>query len=394
MITEAGALDRIFAIATPLAPENIPVIHAHRRRAAAIVRSPIDLPRFDQSAMDGYAIRATDAASDLRVIDEQPAGRDRGLHVQQGEAVRIFTGAPIPRGATAVVMQEDVDRNGDRILVRDPDSVDDEFIRRAGGDLCAGQTILDVGDVLSPARLALLLSAGITDIAVHRRPRIGIITTGDELRPPGTNPAPGELIDSNGHMLAALVESEGPVESLLHAPDDPSSLAQTIESLDSADVIVISGGVSVGDHDPVHAALAMLGAERIFWKVDVKPGKPLLFARLGHRLIFGLPGNPVSSFVTAVLFLVPTLRRLGGALPNDAIPIRTQKRTACAISNPGSRPHYLRGSLRDDLFHPALSQQSHGLLSLATSDALALIDGDTRLPPGAQLSIIQTAIRY
>lgn len=387
MISEDAAIDRILGAASPLPSERIPVVRALRRHAAADVRSTIDLPRFDQAAMDGYAIRARDTAETLRVTGEQPAGADRGLRVGDGEAVRIFTGAPIPTGATAVVMQEDVERTDDRIRIRSEVAIG-EFLRPRGGDLCAGQTILRVGDRITPARVALLLSAGVEEIEVHRPPRIGIVTTGDELVPPGAEPGPGEAIDSNGPMLHAMFESLGTVCETRHSPDDPAVLAHTLRALADVDVLVLSGGASVGDHDPVHDALDELEAETVFWKVDIKPGRPLLFARWGHRLVFGLPGNPVSAFVAATLFARPALLRLSGADRQASLPKRTPIPLASPVSNPDHRPHYFRGTIHDGRFHPAPVQQSHGLAVLAASNALARVDSGATHRAGFPLPVV------
>lgn len=387
MISEEAAIDRILEAAAPLPPEQIPTLHALRRHAAADVRSAVDLPRFTQSAMDGYAIRAEDAAKELLVTGEQPAGRDRGLRIGAGEAVRIFTGAPIPAGATAVVMQEDVERTGDRIRILGEVAAG-EFLRPRGGDLCAGQTVLRAGDRITAARIGLLLSAGIPVIDVHRLPRIGIVSTGDELLPPGADPGPGESIDSNSPMLAAMFGNDGIIHATRHSPDDPAILADTLRSLANADVLVLSGGASVGDHDPVHAALDRLGAERLFWQVDIKPGKPLLFARWEHRLVFGLPGNPVSSFVAATLFVRPALLRLAGSCHETAIPERLSIPLAFPVSNPGHRPHYLRGIVRNGLFHPAPVQQSHGLAALAAANAIARVEAGMTLPAGSPLPVL------
>lgn len=387
MISESEAIERILAAATPLPPERLPVACALRRRAAVDVHSPIDLPRFNQSAMDGYAIRAEDATDELRITGEQPAGRDRNLHVGEGEAVRIFTGAPVPSGANSVVMQEDVERIGNRIRVR-CEVAPGEFIRPRGGDLCAGQTVLHAGDLINAARIGLLVSIGIVEIEVHRLPRIGIVSTGDELLPAGAVPAPGESIDSNTPMLAAMLGDIGTICATRHSPDDPVTLAETLGSLADADVLVLSGGASVGDHDPVHAALDRLGAERIFWKVDIKPGRPLLFARWEHRLIFGLPGNPVSSFVAATLFVRPALLRLGGTNRQSALPRHLHVPLASPASNPGSRPHYLRGIVRDGHFHPAQVQQSHGLAALAASNAVARLNPNATLPAETPIEVL------
>ena len=379
MISATEALDRILAAIEPLPAESIAVPQAAARFAAAPVHSSAALPRFDQSAMDGYAIRAADTPGTLRLVGEQPAGAARALHVGAGEAARIFTGAPLPPGADAVVMQEDVVPDGTTIRVVEAAKAG-EFIRRRGEDVCEGQRLVDAGEPLTAARIGLLCAAGVAGISVHRRPRAAIITTGDELRPPGGPLSPGELYESNGPMLAAQLASAADIAGTAHSPDQPAALAGAIRSFADADAIVLSGGVSVGAHDPVHGALRELGATVDLWRVAVKPGKPFLFARLGRQRIFGLPGNPVSTFVTAHLFVLPALARMSGSanpLPPDLrIPLGT------AVANPDARVLYIRAALRENCAFPAPLQQSHGLASLAASDLLLRVPPRSRYGKG------------
>jgi molybdopterin molybdotransferase len=382
VISEADALDRILASIEPLPAESLPVEHSAGRFAAGAVHSPAPLPRFDQSSMDGYAIRSADTPGTLRLVGEQPAGAARALHVGSGETVRIFTGAPLPRGADAVVMQEDVEsgESGIRIAQAVPPG---EFIRRRGGDVCEGQQLIASGEPLTAPRIGLLCAAGITSIAVHRRPRIAIVTTGDELRQPDSALAPGELFDSNGPMLAAQLAAAAGIIGTAHTPDDPTVLAGTIQSFERADAIIIGAGVSVGDHDPVHEALRLLNATVEFWRVAVKPGKPFLFARLGAQRIFGLPGNPVSAFVTAHLFVEPALLRLAGASLEKSRPHQFQIPLGTRVENPDARPHYLRATLRDGAAFPTPLQQSHALSGLATADFLIRIDAHSSVDKGS-----------
>lgn len=376
MISEAEALDRILAGLEPLPAERVATEHAAGYHAAADVLSPAALPRFDQSAMDGYALRAADTPGFLRLAGEQPAGPARDLAVRPGEAVRIFTGAPLPPGADAVVMQEEVraqpGRGGIEIAAAVPPG---EFIRRRGEDVCAGQRLLAAGEAVTAARIGLLYAAGLAEISVHRRPRIAIVTSGDELRPLGAPLAPGELHDSNRPMLAAQLAPGAEIIGTAQTRDDPAALAETIRGFASADAIVLSAGVSVGAHDPVHAALRQLGATVDLWRVAVKPGKPFLLAHLGRQILFGLPGNPVSSFVTAHLFVRPALARLGGSA--HPTPPRVPIPLGAPVQNPGDRTLYLRASWRNGRALPAPLQPSHGLASLAASDLLV------RLEPGA-----------
>lgn len=373
MIPDDDVLDRILASIEPLPAAQMPVEQACGFFAAEPVHSPAPLPRFDQSAMDGYAIRAADTPGTLRLAGEQPAGAALALQAGEGEAVRIFTGAPLPKGADAVVMQEDVEAGESGIRIAQAVSAG-ESVRRRGGDVCEGQQLLAIGDPVSPSRIGLMCAAGIATISVRRRPLIAIITTGDELRPPGSVLAPGELYDSNGPMLAAQLSPAADLAGMAHASDDPASLAAALRSFARADAIVISGGVSVGDHDPVHEALRQAGAAVDFWRVAIKPGKPFLFARLGVQRIFALPGNPVSSFVTSLLFVMPALARMAGASAERCRPRRFPVPLGADVENPGSRTHYMRAVLRDDAAFPIALQQSHSLSGLAAADVLIRID--------------------
>jgi molybdopterin molybdotransferase len=378
VISEAEALARILADVEPLPAESLPVAQAAGHFAAQAVHAPAPLPRFDQSAMDGYALRAADTPGALRIVGEQPAGRARDLRVEGGEAVRIFTGAPMPRGADAVVMQEDVEAAGD--IVRVPEAIPPgEFVRRRGDDVCAGQLLLAPGEPITAARIGLLCAAGLLEIRAGRRPRIGIVTSGDELRLPGEPLAPGELYQSNGPMLAAQLANRAEILGAAHAPDDPAAVAAAISGFAAADAVVLSAGVSVGAHDPVHEALRQLGAEVALWRVAIRPGKPFLLARLGAQWIFGLPGNPVSTFVTAHLYVRPALARLAGAEASFATPARVRIPLGAPVANTDSRPHYIRATQRDGVAFPAPAQQSHALASLAAADLLL------RLEPGAHL---------
>jgi len=295
--------------------------------------------------------------------------------------VRIFTGAPMPAGADAVVMQEDVE--ADESTARIGEAIPaGEFVRRCGSDVCRGQRLLGTGEAITPARIGLLGAAGIQEIQVHGRPRIGIISSGNELRQPGDPLAPGEIFESNVPMLATQLAGVATCIGTSHSPDDDLVLAERIRDLSTADAIILSAGVSVGEYDPVHEALRRLGASVDFWRVAVKPGKPFLCARLGRQWIFGLPGNPVSSFVTAHLFVHPALARLAGASAASAAPARLRIPLAASIDNPGPRPHYVRAAVKGGLACPATLQQSHGLSSLASSELLIRLPADAHLEEG------------
>ena len=385
MISEREALAAILAAVPPAESEALPLTSAAGRINTRDIHAALPLPGFDNSAMDGWALHESDCGitgTPLRIIGGQPAGPDRGLTVREGEAARIFTGAPLPAGTAAVVMQEDAACDGDTVTVSEA-AQPGEFIRRAGSDVCAGQLLIRQGTPLTPQRIGVLAAQGMAIVECGKLPRAAIVCTGEELIAPGTPlPHAGALYNSNGPMLAALLNSSRTAapQSVDTVRDDLAALTGCLRSrLEQSDVLVIAGGVSVGDHDLVKPALQQLGIAPQFWRIAVKPGKPFLFCTAGRKLIFGLPGNPVSAFVTAVLFVLPALRRLAGA--TDAAPVLTTARALTDLDNQGDRTHYLRGTHDPAAGTFALTgtQESHALAGLSNANALA------RLEPGAQI---------
>ncbi len=381
MISEAEALATVLAKVEPLAFTRVPLFDSLGHFSVADVLAQRALPPFDNSAMDGYAVQSAScrAGARLRVVGEQPAGTDRGLTIRAGEAIRIFTGAPLPAGADAVIMQEDVTREGEMILAQ-CDMEFGEFIRRQGADLTVGQTILARGEPIAAQTLGVLASQGLAMLEVGQAPRVAIVATGDELARLGDTPQPGQIFESNSIMLHALAVGTGAqVTWLEHAPDELARLTEILRRGLKCDALLISGGVSVGDRDLVKPALHSLGVEIDLWRVAIKPGKPFLFGQAAGCHVFGLPGNPVSAFVTFLKFVRPALRKMMGAGDAHLGLRELSARLASDVSNDGDRPHYLRGELCGGLFRVVGRQESHALFGLSRSNALL------RLAPGEKL---------
>jgi molybdopterin molybdotransferase len=317
LISVAEALDRVLARAAPLPPETVPLDAALHRMLAAELNALRTQPPADVSAMDGYAVRTADVAkvpARLRVIGEVAAGRPFTAKVGGGEAARIFTGGVVPSGADTIVVQEITERAGDAVTVLKPVSKG-RHIRRQGLDFRRGDSLFAAGHRLTARDLALIAGMNHPIVPVHRRPIVALFATGDELVPPGAEPGPGQIVYSNGFALAALARQEGAaVIDLGLVRDDFEETAVAIRNARAraADILVTTGGASVGEYDLVQKAFAAEGMDLSFWKVAMRPGRPLMHGRLGSMHVLGLPGNPVSSYVCAFLFLVPLIRRMSG----------------------------------------------------------------------------------
>lgn len=389
MTSEADALAAVLEKVAALPGEIVPLLDSLGQFSAADLRAERSLPAFDNSAMDGYAVQASSCKNGarLRVVGEQAAGADHGLTMGAGEAIRIFTGAPLPGGADAVIMQEDVTREESTIVAR-CDVEPGEFVRHKGSDLATGQKILARGEGIAAQTMALLASQGIAQVAVGGAPRVAIVSSGDELIPPGGKPQPGQIFESNALMLRALAIGAGAkVPMVEHSPDDLERMTEIFRRGLQHDVLIVSGGVSVGDHDFVKPALRALGTGIDLWRVAIKPGKPFLFGRADRCAVFGLPGNPVSAFVTFLKFVRPALLKMRGAA-DDALGLRkTFARLATAVTNDGDRPHYLRGRLREGNFELVGRQESHALFGLSRSNALLRVAGGEKLAPGTLVTV-------
>ena len=372
MISVTEALELLFALARPLDAETVPLAEAHGRVPAAPLAARLTQPPFSASAMDGYALDGSAArpGATFRIIGESAAGHGFSGAVGAGDAVRIFTGAPIPEGATRVIIQEDVTRDGDRITLGD--SLDKgPHIRPAGADF-AEDTPFEAPKRLSPADIALLAAMNISELPVTHRPRVAIMSTGDELVMPGETPGPDQIIVSNSFGLAALLSDLGAEPRLLPIARDTRASLETAFSLtEDADLVLTIGGASVGDHDLVGEVAADLGMERSFYKIAMRPGKPLMAGRMASgAMMIGLPGNPVSAMVCGHVFVAPVIRALQGLPPAPAREATAP--LAAPVAENGPREHYMRARIENGRI-TAFNRQDSALLSvLAAANALLI----------------------
>lgn len=370
MISVAEALEALFALVTPLEAETVPLTQASGRVLAQTMYASRTQPPFAASAMDGYAVPDADVVpgQTYDVIGEAAAGHGFAGAVGPGECVRIFTGAPLPQGAERVVIQEDVSREGDQITIGD--ALDPaRYVRPAGADFAKGDPLGP--RLLRPSDIALLAAMNHCDIPVTRRPEVAIIATGDELVQPGEAPGPDQIIASNSYGLAALIAQAGGVPRLLPiARDNHAALALAFDLAKGADLILTLGGASVGDHDLVGEATAARGMERSFYKVAMRPGKPLMAGRMGDAAMIGLPGNPVSAMVCGHVFVRPVLRKMMGLGEEPAATV--QMPLAHDLPANGPRAHYMRGEVNDGQVKVFERQDSALLTVLAAANALVV----------------------
>ena len=371
MIPVAEALTRVLALAQKPVPETVPLAQAHGRALLQPAVSRLTQPPFDASAMDGYAMRSVDMDGTMQVVGTAAAGHPWQGQVRAGQAIRIFTGAPVPAGFDHVELQENITRDGDTIRVETHSS--GRNIRARGNDFTEGDQVAP-GRILTAADIGLLAAMNLPEVVVAKRPVVAVLAGGDELLPPGSAPAPGQIISSNDLAIAAMVTQAGGVPRILPiARDTDQSLRDSLAAAADADLIVTIGGASVGDHDLIGKIATELGLDRAFYKIAMRPGKPLMAGRLSNSAMLGLPGNPVSAMTCGLLFMQPLIRAMQG-LPTD-VGIG-HARLGCPMRPEGPRQHYLRARLDWSGIMPVITpfddQDSARLSLMAQADALLI----------------------
>jgi molybdopterin molybdotransferase len=392
VLTVEQALEAILSRVQPLGSEHVDVLASLGRVLAQPVVSRREIPPWANSSMDGYAVRAQDTGGGvvLSVVGRVEAGAIPARPVGRGEAMRIFTGALLPEGADAVVPQEDVEADDGHIALRG--GVERAaYVRPRGEDVRVGDQVLEAGTLLTAAEIGLLATLGQGQVRVYRRPRVAILSTGNELADLGTEPGPGQIPNTNTYsLMAQVLEAGGQPASLGVVPDRLDAIEERIRDARDADVLVSSAGVSVGELDLVREALVRASAELHLWKVSMRPGKPITFGSLGGRPVFGLPGNPVSAMVTFELFVRPALLKMAGR--RRLTRPRVRARALAPVDNPGSRRGYLRVRLEataDGLGARLTGGQGSAILSsMVAADGLAVVEPDTTVASGEELEVI------
>ncbi|CAO1652261.1 molybdopterin molybdotransferase MoeA [Parasphingorhabdus sp. NYA22] len=382
------AQQRLIALAARLPAETLSVHDALGRYIATDLIAKREQPAADMSAMDGYAIRFEDRNGPWTLVGECPAGRPPCRALKAGETARIFTGALLPEGADTVVMQENVGADGDTIrLTAEPSPEKGRHVRHQGGDFNQGSVGLPAGSLLNAAALGEAVIAGYGEVSVGTLPRVAVVSTGDELVAPGSDTLPHQIPASNDVMLSAMLSGlTAETRSLSRIPDDMDILCQTLESAKDCDIIVTIGGASVGDHDLVGPAFRKLGAAIDFYKIAMKPGKPVMAGRLGKTVILALPGNPASAFVSATLFLLPLIRFMAGA--GRYLPEYQSVPASEALPAIGPRAQFLRAKVDQAGITPFGSQDSAKLSVLAAANALLY------RPAGAEAADVGEMVPY
>jgi molybdopterin molybdotransferase len=400
VLTVAEAKEVILAAVRPRAEVAAPLAETLDCVLARDVASPVNLPMWDNSAVDGYAVRASDVSDanennpiHLRVVTRVPAGTTAKVTIEPRTCGRIFTGAPIPEGADAVVMQEDTHPHHEGYIAVTESVEPGENIRRAGDDVKKDEVVLRAGARLGPPQLGLAAALGMAQLVIHPRPRVGVLVTGAEIVEPGRALRNGQGYDANSYALCAFVKRAGcePVE-LGIADDTREDLHEKIDyGLSECDAVITVGGVSVGEYDLVKDVLTELGCEQKFWKIAMRPGRPFVFAKREAKLVFGLPGNPVSAAVTFLMLVRPALQKMRGLTEID-LPIVTAE-AAEDFVNSGNRPHYMRASLQRHgekwLVKPMPNQGSHAISSFANAGCLVEVAEATTIPSGQSVRAIR-----
>jgi molybdopterin molybdotransferase len=388
------ALERILGRVTPLGPETVELSAAAGRVLAADALAAVDLPPFPSSAMDGFAVRSEDTPGRLPIVARIAAGVPAPRALEAREAMAIATGGVVPPGSDSVIPIEYVVEDDNNVEIPER-VVQGDNVRPRGGDIAAGDVVVPSGARLGPAQIGALAAAGLDRVVAGRRPRVAVLATGTELRKPGEPLGPGQVYEANGVLLAATFASAGgDVDALPAVADDESSHRAALERGLAADVLVTSGGVSVGPHDLVRRILSDLGVEEVFWGIAVKPGKPLAFGVRGSTLVFGLPGNPVSSLVGAEVFVRPALLALQGATVPG--PVFFEGRLGATVRRNAHRDEFLRAravaSEDGVLLDPVTGQESHMIARAAAADALVLAPrGEGKLVAGERVRYLPLA---